>query len=142
MGIHLIKLAVGIDSVEHLCAVQRQKRRQTAISGKGGRLRHITRNMPRRAHEILEDGSLYWVIRGRVQARQRIVAIETITGLDRVDRCALILDSSLVTTIPLRMRAFQGWRYLSKFDAPPDLGGSTHSLPDTIVAELQELGLL
>lgn len=122
--------------------MQSQKRRQTATSSKAGRLRHITRNMPRRAHEVLDGGSLYWVIRGRVQARQRIIAIETVTGPDCVDRCALILDSSLVSTMPLRMRAFQGWRYLSKFDAPPDLGGDAHSLPDKIVVELRELGLL
>lgn len=142
MTVHLIKLAVGIDSIEHLRAVQRQRLRRSVTRGERARLRHITRSTPRRAGEIVDGGSIYWVVRGTVRARQRIIAIEPVAGRDGVGRCALILDRKLVPTLPMRKRAFQGWRYLSESDTPPDLGGEAHALPAKLAAELRELGLL
>lgn len=140
--VHLIKLAVGIDSVEHLRAVQRQRLRESVTRGERARLRHVTRSTPRRAAEIVDGGSMYWVIRGTVRARQRIVAIEPVAGRDGIGRCALILGRKLIPTLPFRKRAFQGWRYLNEADAPPDARNDAHTLPPKLAAELRELGLL
>ena len=142
MTVHLIKLCVGIDSILHLRAVQRQRLRECVTRGERARLRHITRSTPRRADEILDGGSMYWVIRGAVRARQRIVAVEQIAGRDGIGRCAIILGRKLVPTWPTRKRAFQGWRYLSDTDAPPDINSDAHSLPPKLAAELRELGLI
>lgn len=140
MTIHLIKLAVGIDSVAHLRQVQ------AARCGASGSLRHHTRNAPRRAAELTEGGSMYWVIRGVVRLRQRLIGIEI---ADKPGAgCSLLLDPHLVLTVPRAHRPFQGWRYLRAEDAPADapetLSGeeAQEPLPAAMVAELAKLGLL
>ena len=142
MTIHLVKLAVGIDSIDNLAAVQRQRLRDAVTRGERPRLRHITRTTPRRGEEILDGGSIYWVIRGAVRARQRVVGIEPAMGRDGVGRCALFLGRKLVSTLPMSKRAFQGWRYLAPADAPPDAAVKERALPPKLAAELRELGLL
>lgn len=139
--LHLIKLCVGTDSVEDLARWQAQTRAQTSE----GLPRHVTRMWPKRAAELLDGGSLYWVIRGEVLCRQRILGLEQATGADGIRRCAIVLDPALIRTRPAQRRPFQGWRYLSADDAPRDLPrerGSDDALPAGMSRALAEIGVL
>ena len=131
--LHLIKLCVGCDSVEDLAAWQR-KRAQPE---------HWTRNHPKRAAEITAGGSLYWVIKGQVRVRQRIVKLERREDEEGV-WCALVLGRRLTRVQPRFHRPLQGWRYLENEDAPPDLirGQPADDLPEKLASELRALGLL
>jgi hypothetical protein len=142
MALHLIKLCVGCDSVEDLAAWIEQ--RQKAKRRRGGRPEHVhvTRMVPRRISELLDGGSLYWVIKGTVQARQRLLDIQPFVDSDGIGRCRLVLEPKLIRTEWQPRRPFQGWRYLSANDAPRDLKkGSGDDLPAALRAELAELGL-
>jgi hypothetical protein len=136
--VHLIKLCVGIAEVEELAAWQARRARQS----KG--VWHVTRMVPTRAAELVDGGSMYWVIRGSVLVRQRIEAVERYTDEEGIGRCKLMFDPELVPVRPVPRRAFQGWRYLSEADAPPDLPASPagDELPPRLRAELAALGLL
>lgn len=140
MPLHLIKLSVGIETVDHLATVQARRR---ADSGQN-KLWHQTRQTPTRADELLDGGSIYWVIKGVLQVRQRLVGLETIRDAEGVRRCRIMLDPTLTLTEHRRRRAFQGWRYLAAADAPPDVGGDseTGDMPPDMVNELRSLGLL
>ncbi len=145
MGIHLIKLCVGIDSLTHLSERQAFRLAQAEVNGGRRELFHRTRQMPRRRDELLDGGSLYWVIKGVVLVRQSILDLREVRGDDGIRRCDIILDSGLVPTRPHPRRAFQGWRYLTSEDVPGDLGltGSDFdALPEKMRGELIELGLL
>jgi hypothetical protein len=137
MTLHLIKLAVGAESVADIRAFQNGRR------GGGATVTHPTRNAPKRADELLAGGSLYWVVRGLVRVRQRLVGVELGTA---GARCLLVLDPALVETVPRAQRPFQGWRYLRAEDAPADApgaeGDAAQELPPALVAELAKLGLL
>jgi hypothetical protein len=133
--IHIVKLCVGADSVEDLAQWQKGqiKKRKRPVCG--------TRMWPKRKDEVLDGGSLYWVIKGVVLVRQAIVEIADVTD-DHGERCGLYLDAQLVRTAPQPRRAFQGWRYLTAADAPADLdsakGGA--DLPEHLRRQLVELG--
>ena len=146
MSLHLIKMAVGIEDVPHLARVQQQRREQARARGEAPVARHLTRMTPRRSAELLDGGSIYWVIRGLVQVRQRILALDAATGSDGVPRCAIGLDAALLRVVPRPCRPFQGWRYLDPADAPPDSSApgaaDSDELPPQLAAELRELGLL
>lgn len=145
MTVHLVKLAVGIDTLEHLHTRQAQRLAEAQKSDLGGRLRILTRNMPRRADELVDGGSLYWVIRGQICVRQSIIAVETVAENASGRRCAIYLDPDLVRTVSRRSRPFQGWRYFDPDGAPADLTGSAaleKEPPPEMAAELRELGLL
>jgi hypothetical protein len=148
MALHLLKLAVGIESVAHLARVQKARRAERRAAGERAITWHFTRNFPRRAKEVLDGGSMYWVIRGEIVARQRIVALEERRRTDGRKRCAIGLEARIVRTEPVAHRAIQGWRYLGPGDAPPDLGAAptrakgAERLPDGMARELRELGLL
>lgn len=130
MALHLIKLCVGVSEVETL-------ERNAARSD--WRIVH-TRMTPKRAAEIEDGGSLYWVIKGTVACRQPVLDISTV-GEGAAARCEIRLDSRVIRTAPLGRRPFQGWRYLEAKDAPPDLAGfEAADLPDALVRELRELG--
>jgi hypothetical protein len=105
---------------------------------------HVTRHMPKRAEELLDGGSLYWVIKGHVAARQQLVDIRGVKSKDGVPRCGLVYDTKIIPTLRRAHRPFQGWRYLESADAPSDVrelkGGK--GLPEALRAELAELGLL
>ncbi len=133
--LHLVKLAVGIRDVGHLAAVQQ------ARAAADPPLRHLTRNMPRRAAEILAGGSIYWSIAGTILVRQRILAIEPATRLDGTGCTALVLDPALVRVAGQPMKPFQGWRYLRAEDAPPDLAEEVAGTGE-MEAALRALGLL
>jgi hypothetical protein len=146
MPIHLVKLAVGCESVKEL-KLRVTERVQTAKKrGLPPHHIHITRMMPKRADELLAGGSLYWVIRGEIAARERIIAIEPFRDRDGIGRCRLVMQPKVVAVLPRPMRAFQGWRYFTEDAAPPDLGkaaaASVASMPEPMRRELRDLGLL
>lgn len=145
MTVHLIKLAVGIESLSHLSERQTHRLAAAAVAGDTTVLRHLTRSTPRRSDEVLDGGSIYWVIKGAVRARQRIVDIDTAVNHKGLPRCALIFGPELVPVRARPQRAFQGWRYLEPVDAPEDaIGGPDQSedMPVEMAEELRALGLL
>jgi hypothetical protein len=140
--LHLLKMAVGIADLDELRRV-----RAARIKEHGGSWVY-TRNQPRRAAPVLAGGSIYWVIRGQIRVRQRI------TGLrgERDDKgrgyCLIEVDPELVATLWRPWRPFQGWRYLSPADVPPDAPGgwqmpdaAAGAMPERLIAELRALGL-
>ncbi|MBD3764050.1 MAG: DUF1489 domain-containing protein [Rhodobacterales bacterium] len=136
--VHLLKLCVGADRVEDLVDWQASRRWPQ------GRPVHVTRMWPKRADQVLAGGSLYWVFRGLILARQRIVALDQVTGADGITRCAIALDRQVVRTESAPRRPFQGWRYLDPADAPRDLGDARlreDPLPDSLARALADLGL-
>lgn len=145
MAVHLIKLCVGCESIDELRGWQADRLAGMRARGEPAELKHTTRMMPRRAVELIDGGSLYWVIKGLVQVRQALVDVRAFTDADGIGRCHLVLGETLVPVVPRPLRAFQGWRYLSVDDAPKDLDaaapGAEH-LPAEMRRELAELGLL
>ncbi|MFZ5962564.1 DUF1489 family protein [Thalassococcus sp. BH17M4-6] len=138
---HLIKLSVGTEAVEGLQAWQASSR----AKGPDGLPRHVTRMWPKREAEILNGGSIYWVIKGVVQCRQRILRLDEVTGSDGIRRCAIVLEPKLVRTNPALKRPFQGWRYLDPADAPADLSArraEDDALPPQLAGALAEIGVL
>jgi hypothetical protein len=142
MAIHLIKLCVGCDSVDDLTEWIAEALARRRRAGKAAEHSHVTRMVPRRAAELLDGGSLYWVIKGMVRVRQRLVGVRPFVDDDGVGRCRLVLDPAVVPTEWQPRRPFQGWRYLRPEDAPRDLrSGRRSDLPPALSAELAELGL-
>lgn len=145
MPLHLVKLSVGVDTIEQLGELIQnrladKKRRKEPVEHL-----HTTRVVPKRAAEILDGGSVYWVIRRQIAVRQRLVDIRPTVGADGVARCHLVLDPALTPVMPRAHRPFQGWRYLAHDDAPPDLTaqtGAVADMPEALRRELRELGLL
>ncbi|MFZ1481525.1 MAG: DUF1489 domain-containing protein, partial [Paracoccaceae bacterium] len=115
--LNLLKLCVGTDSVEDLADWQDS---QQARWPRGCAV-HVTRMWPKRDAELLEGGSLYWIIKGVILCRQRLVGLEQVEGADGITRCALVMDREIIRTEAAPRRPFQGWRYLSPQDAPRDL---------------------
>jgi hypothetical protein len=144
--LHLIKLSVGTDSVQDLedWIAQKLKEKKKRGEKKPERI-HTTRMMPKRVEELLEGGSIYWVIRGEILCRERILAVRPTRDREGVSRCQLVLDPKCVLVKPRPYRAFQGWRYLPAKDAPPDLDRAApgaRNMPEHLRRELRELGLL
>jgi len=138
--LHLQKLSVGTNSVADLAEWQNLKRAQT-----GELPVHVTRMWPKRTDEILPDGSMYWVIKGSILCRQKIIRFDEAIGADGIRRCAIVLDPELIRVVPTLKRPFQGWRYLKASDAALDLpkGRETEEpLPASLNAALAEIGLL
>ena len=139
---HLIKLSVGSESVETLAEWQAMRRATVQSDGLN---RHVTRMWPKREAEILAGGSIYWVIKGAVQCRQRILRLDEVIGEDGIRRCAIVLHPDLIRTQNALKRPFQGWRYLSPAAAPPDLPQTRRHeepLPDDLNRALAEIGVL
>lgn len=143
MSIHLVKLCVGADSVDDQKDWVARRSAANEQAGLGRVHDHVTRMKPRREEELLNGGSIYWVIKGIIQARQEIIGIEERVGADEIRRTAILLKPRLILTDPQPRRAFQGWRYLRAEDAPGDLAKrSKKSPPPELNAALAELGLL
>ena len=146
MPLHLIKLAVGCDSVRELKQWVAERMATAKRKGLPQRHVHITRMTPKREEEILAGGSLYWVIRGEVAAREKIIAIEPFRDKDGIGRCRIVMQPKVFAVSPRPMRPFQGWRYLKSGDAPPDLGKIAEkgvaAMPEPMRRELRDLGLL
>jgi hypothetical protein len=145
MALNLIKLCVGADSVRDLEVWIKQKLKDKRKRGEKPAHIHRTRMVPKRADELINGGSLYWVIRGEISCRQRIRDIRPFVDKDGVGRCGIVLEPKLVLVEPRPFRAFQGWRYLAETDAPRDLAkvakGAT-TMPESLRRELRELGLM
>ena len=140
--VNLVKLCVGADRVDDIIS------RQTILDNDDKNVfqvkKHITRMWPKRSKELLNGGSLYWVIKGFVQARQKINGLEEIIGKDNIRRCAIVLESEIFLTTSVRKRPFQGWRYLNPIDTPPDLNKvnlDEASLPNELAIALADIGV-
>ncbi len=145
MPLHLLKLCVGAESAADLRAWVDERLAAQAAAGEAPEQRHTTRMVPKRVDDLLEDGSLYWVIRGEIAVRQPLLAVRPFTDADGIGRCHLVLDPVIIPVSPRPHRPFQGWRYLRHEDVPPDLGtlsGDLAAMPDGLRRELRDLGLL
>ena len=145
MPLHLIKLCVGCDSVADLEDWIKQKLKEKKRRGQKAEHIHTTRMVPKRAAELTQGGSLFWVIRGQITCRERILAIRPFTDKDGIGRCRVVLDGKLVLVEPRLRSAFQGWRYLEAKEAPRDLARAAPGaakMPEQMRRELRELGLL
>jgi hypothetical protein len=146
MTLHLVKLCVGAASIDDLAAWQKERLAERRKAGEKPRLFHTTFQTPKRQAELLDGGSLYWVIKGVIQVRQRLLGFEDGHKEDGSPCCLLLYDRELVPVRPVPRRAFQGWRYLQASDAPPDLaagaGSGLAELPAKMRRELAELGLI
>ena len=144
MSLHLIKLCVGCDSVSDLESWIKQRLKALKKGAKREHI-HTTRMVPKRADELKDGGSLYWVIRGEIMCRQPIRAIRPFRDKDGIGRCGVVLDPKVVLVAPRPFRAFQGWRYLDVKDAPRDLDKAAPgaaAMPEKLRRELRELGLM
>jgi len=138
---NLIKLSVGTESVEGLQAWHASKRAQ----GPDGLPRHVTRMWPKREKELLNGGSIFWVIKGMIQCRQRILRLDEVIGSDGIRRCAIVLEPKLHRTVQATKRPFQGWRYLKPEDSPADLPEGRENedaLPPELAGALADIGVL
>ena len=145
MALHLIKLAVGCDSVKELKSWVAERMQTAKKRGLPLHHIHVTRMVPKRVDELLSGGSLYWVIRGEIAAREKIIAIEPFRDRDGIGRCRLVMQPKVVPVLQRPMRPFQGWRYFTEDAAPPDLkaaGTGVADMPEPLRRELRELGLL
>lgn len=138
--VNLVKLCVGAEGIDDLVGWQAER----AARIPGWIPCHVTRMWPKREAEVLNGGSLYWVFKGLILARQRLVALQERRGDDGILRCALIFDPEVIRTEPVPRRAFQGWRYLEPKDSPRDLPAGTgpdSTLPEPLALALAEIGL-
>ena len=146
MPLHLIKLCVGCDSIEDLASWQNERIAQMKRDGQKPELFHRTFQMPKRHDDLLDGGSLYWVIKGIIQVRQKLVDLREGTKPDGSPAALLMLDKKLQPVRPTPRRPFQGWRYLPDDDAPADIkagrGDQTAEMPAKLRKELATLGLL
>jgi hypothetical protein len=141
MSLHLLKLSVGPKTVEQLRAIQARRAESEPP------LRHQTRTMPRRAAEILDGGSIYWVIGGFLQVRQRVIGLIEDVWDDGSACCGIVLDPELVAVEARAVKPFQGWRYLTAEDAPPDVRAGAaatgiEALPAKLRAALRDAALI
>jgi len=147
--LHLIKLCVGCDSVRDLEDWIKEKlkvrRNHAGKTIRRPERNHTTRMVPKRAAEITDGGSLYWVIRGQIMCRERVLDIRPFVDKEGIGRCHIVLDCKPVLVEPRPYRAFQGWRYLAAHDAPRDLDRAApgaRDMPENLRRELRNLGLL
>jgi hypothetical protein len=145
MPLNLIKLCVGADSVGDLEDWIKLKLKEKRKRGEKPEHIHRTRMVPKRAEELIDGGSLFWVIRGEIMCRQRIKDVRPFVDKDGIGRCGIVLEPKPVLVEPRPCRAFQGWRYLADKDAPRDLAAvvkGAAAMPETLRRELRELGLM
>jgi hypothetical protein len=145
MPLHLIKLCVGCDSITDLQEWIEENRAHHRRLGRAYEQTHTTRMVPKRMDELVDGGSLYWVVKGQLACRQALVAVRPFTDGEGIGRCHLVLEPTVIPVEPRPYRPFQGWRYLDPRDAPRDLGrhsGDLARMPEAMRRELAELGLL
>ena len=145
--LHIRKLCVGVRTAQDLIDFQKQRLKM------GGRLLHRTRNTPKRQEEILQGGSLYWIIAGKFSLRQKIIGFETESAEEVVindpskpakPHCLFILDKKLQPVVSRSHHGFQGWRYLQDKDKPPDISkaGKADDIDPDLVEELRNIGIV
>ena len=140
--LHLLKMAVGVGDIDEL-----RRFRAARLKERGGSWVY-TRNHPRRTAEVLAGGSIYWVIRGQIRVRQLVTGFRSERDENGRAYCLIEVDPLLVATLWRPWRPFQGWRYLTPADAPPDAPGgwqmpdaAAGAMPERLIAELRSLGL-
>jgi hypothetical protein len=145
MALHMLKLCVGVDTVQELEDWIKVRLKEKRKKGEKPEHIHTTRMVPKRADEIVDGGSLFWVIKGEILCREKLLAIRPFTDKDGIGRCRLVMDGKVHLVQPRPFRAFQGWRYLEAKDAPRDLDRAApgaRNMPEAMRRELRELGLL
>ena len=145
MPLHLLKLCVGAESIADLESWIVERMAAKKKRGEPLEQIHTTRMAPKRAAELLDGGSLYWVIKGQLCARQTLLDIRPIVDADGISRVNLVMAPVVTPVMPRPFRPFQGWRYLQAGDAPSDLGrgpGAVAEMPEDMRRQLSELGLL
>ena len=145
MPLHLIKLCVGCDTIRDLEEWIEENQAHHRRLGRLYEQTHTTRMVPKRLAALTDGGSLFWVIKGQVACRQRLLCVRPFTDGDGIGRCHLVLEPLVIAVEPRPCRPFQGWRYLDIKDAPRDLGrtsGDLAVMPEAMRRELADLGLL
>jgi hypothetical protein len=145
MPLNILKLCVGCESIADLEGWIAMRRAEKRAEGQPLNHYHVTRMVPQRLAEILDGGSLYWIIKGNVQCREKIADIVPFTDDEGIGRCRIVFEEGVIPTHWQPRRPFQGWRYLKPEDAPRDLGASASEfaeMPDHMRRELSALGLL
>ncbi|MCK0197574.1 DUF1489 family protein [Ancylobacter sp. 6x-1] len=145
MALHLLKLCVGAESIQDLEDWIAERLAEQAASGQPVQQTHTTRMVPTRIDELLDGGSLYWVVKGEVACRQKLLGVTPFVDGDGIRRCHLVLEPVVYRVEPRPNRPFQGWRYLQPKDAPGDLSGDAgggEAMPETLRRELRSLGLI
>jgi len=145
MALNLLKLCVGAESIRDLEDWIGMRMIALKKAGLSAEQFHTTRMVPKRMDELLDGGSLYWVIKGQVAARQILREVRPFTDPDGISRCHLVLEPKVIPVMPRPCRPFQGWRYLKAEDAPRDLGddgGDIVEMPEDLRRELRDLGLI
>ena len=145
MALHMLKLCVGCDSIADLEGWISESMALWRRLGKPEEQSHTTRMVPKRIAEILDGGSLDWVIKGQVACRQRITDIRPFTDGEGIGRCHLVLEPVVIAVEPRPCRPFQGWRYMDETSVPRDLGaggGDLLAMPEELRRELRQLGLI
>ena len=144
MPLHLLKLCVGAESIGDLEEWIAERMAAKKKRGEPQEHIHTTRMTPKRVEELLDGGSLYWVIKGQIACRERLLDIRPFTDAEGIGRTDLVLDGKVKPVMPRPFRPFQGWRYLQAKDAPADIGAKSAvaEMPETLRRELRELGLL
>lgn len=141
MTVHLLRMAVGINSIADLIDLQKRRRQINSDS----RLFNTTRNVPKRVDELLDGGSIYWVIKRLIRVRQRIISINQEINNEGKKYCLIEIDPKQIKVEPRTQKPFQGWRYLNIEDAPVDIelrSSPEAELPEEMLIELKELGLM
>jgi hypothetical protein len=145
MTLHLVKLCVGVDSIRELDEWIKEKLAEKKKKKQPLEHIHTTRMMPTQKEALLDGGSLYWVIKGVISCRQKIIDLRPFSDKEGIKRCRIVMEPKLVTVIPKPRSAFQGWRYLKANEAPADLAKGEKgvaAMSEEMRRELHELGLL
>ncbi len=143
MALHIVKMCVGFASPAALeIRIADRVAASRAAGESGDEMAVQTRMMPTRKDEILAGGSLYWVMKSKIQCRQEILDIRPFVDGEGVKRCWIVVKPELIRTAPRDRKPFQGWRYATKDDVPKDLGAAETEMPEHMRKELARLGLL
>jgi len=142
MTLHLQKLSVGSTGIDSLADWQTRLAARRGREGRAALPDHVTRMFPKRAEELLDGGSIYWVIKGLILCRSQIVGLEETTKNGH-KACRIVMRPGLIPVLPTPRRAFQGWRYLAAADAPKDMtmGSELDDLPPALLRKLVEIGV-
>ena len=142
MTMHLQKLSVGTTSIEDLERWQAHVAQRRASQGLSAHHEHVTRMFPKQKEALLDGGSLYWVIKGMIICRNRIVALEETRNGQGLKACSIVMEPKLIPVAPTPRRAFQGWRYFKPEDVPQDITemGGAVDLPDALRNKLFQIG--
>ena len=141
--LHILRTAYQINSLHELYEIQLNFR--TVVYGKNKAVQATTRRKPKRAEEIKQGGSVYWIIKNQIQARQEVLDIDFVESDYEKDYCRIFLNPEIIRTKPQPKRSIQGWRYLKEENAPEDLGAfdpNADELPNEMLEELKDLGVL